>query len=120
MEKVERSLTFDYYSLGTVQTGQEDSSGAQQTQHGERPGDWNSWVPGVYQEENSRQTRNVLNNQSSDKKRPCWRIKTWEFNRAHKSASTQNVSLGGSTLQVRLQFSLSNRENKDSQNPPAH
>lgn len=48
MEKVERSLTFDYYSLGTVQTGQENSSGAQQRQHSKRHGDWNSWIPGVY------------------------------------------------------------------------
>lgn len=48
MEKVERSLTFDYYSLGTVQTGQENSSGAQQRQHGKEHGDWRFMDPGEF------------------------------------------------------------------------
>ena len=79
MDKIERSLTFDYYSLGSVQIGQGNSSGAQQRQHGKRHGDWNSWIPEVHLEENSGQTRNVLKNQSSDKKRSCWGIKMWGF-----------------------------------------
>ena len=94
MDKVERSLTLDYYSLGSVQIGQGNSSGAQQRHHGKRHGDWNSWIPEVHLEENSGQTRNVLKNQVVTKRGHAGESKCGDFNRACKNATVQNMSLG--------------------------